>query len=121
MDMVFCFFFSSRRRHTRWPRDWSSDVCSSDLDDGECTIDVPGEGRRYVDVRFPIGADGRTWIGGFAIDVSERTRAQRALRERTDELDALLRHLPFPVWSRADPIVRTSAATAPHGRCRPAI
>src|SRR5439155_26047311 len=21
------FFFSSRRRHTRWPRDWSSDVC----------------------------------------------------------------------------------------------
>src|SRR5690625_7362441 len=27
------FFSSSRRRHTRWPRDWSSDVCSSDLDD----------------------------------------------------------------------------------------
>src|SRR5690625_6821164 len=26
-----CFFVSSRRRHTRWPRDWSSDVCSSDL------------------------------------------------------------------------------------------
>src|SRR3712207_847625 len=29
--MVFCFFFSSRRRHTRYWRDWSSDVCSSDL------------------------------------------------------------------------------------------
>src|SRR5207253_6121094 len=28
---VNAFFFSSRRRHTRWPRDWSSDVCSSDL------------------------------------------------------------------------------------------
>src|SRR5439155_18348335 len=28
---AFLFFFSSRRRHTRWPRDWSSDVCSSDL------------------------------------------------------------------------------------------
>src|SRR5690606_40379877 len=26
-----CFFFSSRRRHTRFSRDWSSDVCSSDL------------------------------------------------------------------------------------------
>src|SRR6267154_4558048 len=25
------FFFSSRRRHTRWTGDWSSDVCSSDL------------------------------------------------------------------------------------------
>src|SRR5690625_6932732 len=30
--MYFIFFFSSRRRHTRWPRDWSSDVCSSDLE-----------------------------------------------------------------------------------------
>src|SRR2546422_4015709 len=30
MRMVF-FFFSSRRRHTRCSRDWSSDVCSSDL------------------------------------------------------------------------------------------
>src|SRR3989449_691300 len=28
---VFIFFFSSRRRHTRCSRDWSSDVCSSDL------------------------------------------------------------------------------------------
>src|SRR3712207_6335449 len=27
----FSFFFSSRRRHTRYWRDWSSDVCSSDL------------------------------------------------------------------------------------------
>src|SRR5207253_4666428 len=31
MIVVIIFFFSSRRRHTRWPRDWSSDVCSSDL------------------------------------------------------------------------------------------
>src|SRR5438445_8298619 len=29
--MLVCFFFSSRRRHTRYWRDWSSDVCSSDL------------------------------------------------------------------------------------------
>src|SRR5204863_9466099 len=28
---LFFFFFSSRRRHTRSLRDWSSDVCSSDL------------------------------------------------------------------------------------------
>src|SRR2546422_9079520 len=33
MSCVLCsfFFFSSRRRHTRCSRDWSSDVCSSDL------------------------------------------------------------------------------------------
>src|SRR2546429_2939489 len=30
-DCVCFFFFSSRRRHTRCSRDWSSDVCSSDL------------------------------------------------------------------------------------------
>src|SRR5688572_30931729 len=29
---VFFFFFSSRRRHTRFDCDWSSDVCSSDLE-----------------------------------------------------------------------------------------
>src|SRR5690606_355422 len=29
--LVWSFFFSSRRRHTRFSRDWSSDVCSSDL------------------------------------------------------------------------------------------
>src|SRR5690625_5813380 len=33
MFVFVVFFFSSRRRHTRWPRDWSSDVCSSDLVD----------------------------------------------------------------------------------------
>src|SRR5439155_3105445 len=31
VHLLHFFFFSSRRRHTRWPRDWSSDVCSSDL------------------------------------------------------------------------------------------
>src|SRR3712207_8265242 len=32
MYAAFVFFFSSRRRHTRYWRDWSSDVCSSDLE-----------------------------------------------------------------------------------------
>src|SRR5580693_10362297 len=31
MQIRLCFFFSSRRRHTSWNCDWSSDVCSSDL------------------------------------------------------------------------------------------
>src|SRR2546430_3987806 len=31
MKECLCFFFSSRRRHTRFDCDWSSDVCSSDL------------------------------------------------------------------------------------------
>src|SRR5206468_12583566 len=44
MTRLTCFFFSSRRRHTRSDRDWSSDVCSSDLLCStiiETGIDVP--------------------------------------------------------------------------------
>src|SRR2546426_8007377 len=35
------FFFSSRRRHTRLQGDWSSDVCSSDLEKATCLRDAP--------------------------------------------------------------------------------
>src|SRR6266487_4979320 len=37
---MLLFFFSSRRRHTRWTGDWSSDVCSSDL--GICRLPAIG-------------------------------------------------------------------------------
>src|SRR5690625_151616 len=37
--IVVRLFFSRRRRHTRWPRDWSSDVCSSDLG-RRCVVSV---------------------------------------------------------------------------------
>src|SRR3712207_9508060 len=37
MSYKVFFFFSSRRRHTRYWRDWSSDVCSSDLGGGART------------------------------------------------------------------------------------
>src|SRR2546422_5898773 len=43
--MPIFFFFSSRRRHTRCSRDWSSDVCSSDLNYSHDLIFEPG---RYV-------------------------------------------------------------------------
>src|SRR5206468_4963122 len=42
----FCFFFSSRRRHTRSDRDWSSDVCSSDLDELRRILDSIGSCQR---------------------------------------------------------------------------
>src|SRR5204863_3057772 len=40
------FFFSSRRRHTRSLRDWSSDVCSSDLFGAEAAERLVGQGER---------------------------------------------------------------------------
>src|SRR5690625_3122731 len=49
------FFFSSRRRHTRWPRDWSSDVCSSDLGvltmSNKPTVEYDDVVRWFVDMR----------------------------------------------------------------------
>src|SRR6266542_6577108 len=45
--VLFFFFFSSRRRHTMCYRDWSSDVCSSDLD----TVD------RYSESTSDVGSD----------------------------------------------------------------
>src|SRR5690554_3190540 len=46
------FFFSSRRRHTRCGRDWSSDVCSSDLIAPESTTLFPYADARHHSVRL---------------------------------------------------------------------
>src|SRR5437879_3968261 len=42
VSLLVCFFFSSRRRHTRYIGDWSSDVCSSDLDIDDAKISPDG-------------------------------------------------------------------------------
>src|SRR5215217_9201125 len=44
---LFFFFFSSRRRHTRYWRDWSSDVCSSDLHMPEARYERPRDALRF--------------------------------------------------------------------------
>src|SRR5690625_731321 len=58
----FFFFFSSRRRHTRWPRDWSSDVCSSDL---------AFDGLDAVVMAHPYGYDlaDQVWLGRRTLTV----------------------------------------------------
>src|SRR5690554_7443828 len=43
MTFLLWFFFSSRRRHTRCGRDWSSDVCSSDLRSHRRTLGEDGQ------------------------------------------------------------------------------
>src|SRR5438876_3837844 len=45
------FFFSSRRRHTRWTGDWSSDVCSSDLTRCESALAEQDVARTFSDDR----------------------------------------------------------------------
>src|SRR5437660_12305818 len=58
------FFFSSRRRHTRWPRDWSSDVCSSDLC-GPCRAIAP-----LVD-QIAVEHKGRLKVGKLDVDTHQ--------------------------------------------------
>src|SRR5207237_4939708 len=74
-------FFSSRRRHTRFKCDWSSDVCSSDLGIvGELQRDLLGGEERAV-LLDQIGA-------GFAEDADEVLLAER-LELDTDREAAL--------------------------------
>src|SRR2546429_5732987 len=67
--LVF-FFFSSRRRHTRCSRDWSSDVCSSDLD---IDLQAGQPGVLQVDVGDDGSADfsfARERVATIAVDAA---------------------------------------------------
>src|SRR5207253_7633120 len=71
------FFFSSRRRHTRWPRDWSSDVCSSDLNNFK--VIFGGEVAALARAQVPVHAE--ITIGHNA-NVGERDGCDGELEER---------------------------------------
>src|ERR1035438_10813053 len=73
-DLQF-FFFSSRRRHTRCLSDWSSDVCSSDLNLGG-TVQLEDVAATMVEAKHSAGAqdaNGTHYVGvaaGFVLTVS---------------------------------------------------
>src|SRR5438445_3722898 len=131
-DVLSSFFFSSRRRHTRYWRDWSSDVCSSDLnfspyalissetgDSGLMTgyYEPVIEGSRAQDPlhRFPIFGVPQDLVVVDLVAINPDLRNLR-LRGRLDgrrlipyysraEIDARGTGLPAPViaWT-ADPV-----------------
>src|SRR6266478_5309338 len=106
MVFIFVFFFSSRRRHTRFDCDWSSDVCSSDLYqvvvhvDAQVLADADAPGQSVLDggARVPAGTSRRLACDasrvvmrhdadGRITDVGARTRTippalRRALQHR---------------------------------------
>src|SRR5207247_2750546 len=73
----FFFFFSSRRRHTRSTRDWSSDVCSSDLE-AEYVDVITDAGCREVGLPTTYPVD----THGHEIDRSEERRVGKECRCR---------------------------------------
>src|SRR5580765_962713 len=63
------FFFSSRRRHTRWTGDWSSDVCSSDLN-GPTALKTSGCTTAASRAAFP--RDRKSVVEGKSVDLGGR-------------------------------------------------
>src|SRR5204863_7115197 len=77
------FFFSSRRRHTRSLRDWSSDVCSSDLEGngpGNCRAVLVVDMRGNCLVHF-LHALGRIQVGACDVAVGSRSQFRIELPE----------------------------------------
>src|SRR5690606_40115587 len=66
-DTMGCFFFSSRRRHTRFSRDWSSDVCSSDLSPGGAAPGGQRKEREPLEAREPYDAAAVAWRTGLPL------------------------------------------------------
>src|SRR6266513_3571689 len=82
----YAFFFSSRRRHPRSKRDWSSDVCSSDLTAEVLQHLRPGGGGLFVDCTIGLGGHARalleagaTRILGLDRDLDALARARETL------------------------------------------
>src|SRR5690625_2092173 len=107
---TFLFFFSSRRRHTRWPRDWSSDVCSSDLEHKlwarnvqASTLDeLPAYGLLDLDIPAPVLPEGvhyPVWIkpvNGASSEGAFQVHDDGELRARLPEVRAVIDRLGRP-------------------------
>src|SRR2546422_8557707 len=101
------FFFSSRRRHTRCSRDWSSDVCSSDLDLSAIEARVPDElsvGQFALRKRLAKAVD----QGGGPLSLSEDEPVR--LRERGMVVEQALR-----IRSPSGPVRRPLRGRNPAG------
>src|SRR6266498_4626646 len=90
---MFFFFFSSRRRHTRCGRDWSSDVCSSDLPAGGAGRGVLAAQARWLEEEQPaylvtaLGRPGSPAWRALALEI-ERYRRASGITSRVSTLGA---------------------------------
>src|SRR6266481_9252125 len=114
-DDVF-FFFSSRRRHTRWNCDWSSDVCSSDLEARAQNRDLIRDlaaidGVLSVD-RIRTRRSGPSYFADVTLGMPRNLTFQRSEQITMAATAAVQRHLPgadvvvhsIPTASRAESV-----------------
>src|SRR5699024_11837948 len=90
LSIFECFFFSSSRRHTRSKRDWSSDVCSSDLALDLNSFNIFLENRFFIKVEciLDFSEQKGAWFPAALFNLPEMFEIGRAsCRERVDLLE----------------------------------
>src|ERR1039457_2245597 len=104
--VLFDYFFSSRRRHTRLQGDWSSDVCSSDLHVRSVTTLLSGRGRRERHSAKNERADGQHSHAGYSVGrvpaVSDRKAACHNRDDHADPEDVLT----WRAWTAAGRVTK---------------
>src|SRR5699024_12034890 len=76
------FFFSSRRRHTRSKRDWSSDVCSSDLSTPEgLHVLAVGAQELLHDLVAAVGGEAQVADAALGLLLQQRSEERRVGKE----------------------------------------
>src|SRR5437868_8688042 len=86
--MVLPLFFSSRRRHTRSKRDWSSDVCSSDLRENDDAMALlRGDEARQLEAAAPeeLMAEARERLVALTVNEAARCLAEGVADGRSEE------------------------------------
>src|SRR5258707_11670617 len=88
--MSVFFFFSSRRRHTRYWRDWSSDVCSSDLEADAILLARAGVARLKLALPDSEILDSSQWLpalcqGAIGIEIRSEDDTAHRLVEAIDD------------------------------------
>src|SRR2546422_946305 len=94
---IYFFFFSSRRRHTRCSRDWSSDVCSSDL-----PVMLEIFNSLYMSIAEQMGL--RLQNTAYSVNIKERLDFSCALFDAEGSLIANAPHMPVHLGSMGESV-----------------
>src|SRR3989449_6782883 len=94
---IYFFFFSSRRRHTRCSRDWSSDVCSSDL-----PVMLEIFNSLYMSIAEQMGL--RLQNTAYSVNIKERLDFSCALFDAEGNLIANAPHMPVHLGSMGESV-----------------
>src|SRR5258707_2052260 len=109
------FFFSSRRRHTRYWRDWSSDVCSSDLPNKAAAVTIGAADLGGV-VTGKTGPEAGVWVIAEATDLPTKFAKIVVTDDRGRYVIPDLPKATYNVWTRGYGLVDSPKVKAALGK-----